>query len=133
MRRRVLFVCCLALCVFIAGTIVAQEDRHFIESKAFENRQRTGVEFNHLLHYEIIDCMDCHHDYVEIKGKKENVWDMFSGKNYCSDCHTVSGDDATGLGLMQAFHEQCVGCHQEYLRQGRNTGYIMCGECHVRP
>jgi hypothetical protein len=129
MRSRVLFVCCLALSVFIAGTIVAQEDRYFIESKAFENRQRPGVEFNHLLHYEILECTDCHHDYVD----GENIWDMYSGKNYCSDCHTVSGEDDTGMGLMQAFHEQCVGCHQETFKQGKNTGYIMCGECHVRP
>lgn len=128
MRSRVLFVCCLAMITLAAGTIVAQEDRFFIKSKAFEDRQRPGVEFNHLQHYEIIDCMECHHDYVN----GENVWDMYSGKNYCSDCHTVQGDGEV-MGLMQAFHEQCIGCHQETLARGQKTGFIMCGECHVRP
>jgi hypothetical protein len=129
MQSRVLFVCCLATIVLIAGTLVAQEDRHFIESPAFENRERPGVEFDHLLHYELYECTDCHHDYVD----GENVWSM--EKNYCSDCHTVEGhyeDDVEVMGLMEAFHEQCIDCHQEAHAQDQATGPIMCGECHVR-
>ncbi len=128
MRSRIIIVCSIALVLVIAGTLAAQEDRHFLESKAFDDRQRPGVVFKHLFHYEMIDCMDCHHDYDD----GENVWDMYSGKNYCSDCHTVQGEGKV-MGLMDAFHESCVGCHQKTLDQGQSTGPIMCGECHVRP
>ncbi|WP_459937174.1 cytochrome c3 family protein [Desulfonatronum parangueonense] len=127
MHKKVIFLCFLATIVLFSGTIVAQEDTFFIKSEAFEPRQRPGVEFNHLLHYESLECTDCHHDYVN----EENVWDMYSGKNYCSDCHTVDGNEHV-MGLMQAFHVQCIGCHQEYHSRGLHTGYIMCGECHAR-
>lgn len=127
MRSRILMVCGILVALAMAGTLAAQDDRYFLKSSAFEDRQRTGVEFNHLLHYELYECTDCHHYYEN----GENVWDMFLGKNYCSDCHTVQGDDNL-LDLMRAFHESCVGCHRETLGLGKTTGPIMCGECHVR-
>lgn len=127
MRIRTVIVACLATIVLFAGGLVAQEDRHFLESKVFVDRERPGVQFNHLLHSNSLDCMDCHHDYVN----GENVWDMYSDKNHCSDCHAVQSEGKV-IGLMQAFHESCVGCHRKTIKRGMASGPVMCGDCHVR-
>jgi hypothetical protein len=31
---------------------------------------------------------------------------------------------------LMAFHKNCIGCHENYLKWGRRTGPIICGGCH---
>jgi class III cytochrome C family protein len=33
--------------------------------------------------------------------------------------------------LEDSFHERCVGCHTERTKQGKESGPVTCGECHV--
>jgi predicted CXXCH cytochrome family protein len=75
------------------------------------------------------------------------------GGESCLECHaTVDLDPALGTAqgtgvsteieaagsvqdideLMEAAHGLCIGCHEEGLESGRETGPIACGECHVR-
>ena len=33
--------------------------------------------------------------------------------------------------LMDSFHDSCVGCHTERAKEGKESGPVTCGECHV--
>ena len=85
----------------------------------FEELERPPVEF--------------YHDKHTIALKKEG----------CGACHPQGEsdnfifrypkliDDRTEQGLMNAYHESCVGCHREISKAGRKSGFVTCGECHV--
>lgn len=108
--------------------------------------QRPLVTFDHATHLDREgDCLVCHHDYdPNDKGKeKENILDdgELSSADYedsmtldvnvedepsgfeCATCH--NDKSKTKMNSMDAFHLQCIGCHE------KNTGApVLCGECH---
>jgi hypothetical protein len=63
-------------------------------------------------------CSDCHHDYDESEGGEPQL---------CSDCHEPGGDDDAMLNRKDAFHKQCIGCHEE---SGNEPGKNDCAGCH---
>ena len=77
--------------------------------------------FNHEKHSKELGlvCSDCHHDYEE--GDP-------GGPQLCSDCHEPGGDDDAMLNRRQAFHKQCIGCHEE---SGITPGKKDCSGCHA--
>jgi hypothetical protein len=87
---------------------------------AFSSPQRPGVPFDHDRHAEDFDCTRCHHHYES----GQNLWtpDM---ETRCSACHAPG--DRGRLGLRQAWHGQCVGCHDQSPKAP-----VMCGECHIQ-
>jgi hypothetical protein len=85
-------------------------------------------------------CGDCHH---------HPPYDD-SALRACGDCHNLPPEDAEGmqvpeaclechgledpevtetemLGRGDAFHDQCIGCHQDY-----GAGAVECAACHVQ-
>lgn len=40
-------------------------------------------------------------------------------------------DETSRRGLMDSYHDSCIGCHDARLSEGRKTGPVACGECHV--
>ncbi|MEW6615795.1 MAG: sulfate respiration complex hexadecaheme cytochrome HmcA [Thermodesulfobacteriota bacterium] len=40
-------------------------------------------------------------------------------------------DDSTKQGLMNSYHDSCIGCHVETSKKGKKSGFVTCGECHV--
>jgi hypothetical protein len=71
---------------------------------------------------EVEDCWVCHHVYEDGKLLK----DESSEGEPCSACHSLEEIDSQP-GLMDAYHLNCKGCHEEIKK-----GPITCGECHVR-
>lgn len=65
-----------------------------------------------------LSCNDCHHNYYEEDGGEPQL---------CSDCHEPGVKDDFMLGRMQAFHKQCIGCHEE---SGITPGKNDCAACH---
>ena len=59
-------------------------------------------------------CADCHHTWEEDEGEPEA----------CGECHDVDGEDA--LKRSDAFHQQCLGCHQD-----DGTAPTECSACHA--
>jgi hypothetical protein len=59
-----------------------------------------------------IACKDCHHD-IEEEGAKPEA---------CSSCH----DPDAEIKLPEAFHKQCIGCHEE-----GGSGPVECSGCHL--
>lgn len=75
------------------------------------------VVFSHGFHAELTGaCGDCHHHSDDLVPP-------------CSDCHDA-GPETPGAGmpgLKVAYHQQCIGCHQEM-----GSGPLDCEGCHAR-
>ncbi len=89
---------------------------------------RGSVMFPHEFHMGEFDCMECHHDMQD----GENVLDEYDLEEdnpniLCGACHNPKEK----IERMEAFHDQCVGCHNEYKMTSDPTGPTMCGECHI--
>ncbi len=61
----------------------------------------------------------------------------------CTLCHVVQDDgylsatykplvDADPQEVMDLYHENCIGCHQEIADEGAKAGPVACGDCHLR-
>ncbi|MFW6387268.1 MAG: cytochrome c3 family protein [Thermodesulfobacteriota bacterium] len=98
-----------------------------LESPIIKEREDhyAGVRFNHAQHAASVDdCSVCHHKRpeqdVEFSPNPELV--------RCSACHQHSFDTEypERLGLKAAYHQRCIGCHEE-----ENRGPQVCADCHL--
>lgn len=64
-----------------------------------------------------ISCRDCHHMLEE--GDTD--------AQLCLECHEVDSEDQDVPKRSEAFHQQCINCHQEI-----EAGPRECDMCHVR-
>lgn len=80
------------------------------------------VRFMHMKHAAVLgDCLVCHHHRPKDTKALETT--------ACASCHQGAFDprDRDRIGLKAAYHQQCMGCHQE-----RNKGPVGCTECHPK-
>jgi len=72
------------------------------------------VQFDHMEHVGDygLSCNDCHHNLSE--GETE--------PDTCGSCHLPDADDP--IKRSEAFHNQCIGCHQ-------GGGPTKCNGCHL--
>lgn len=116
----------VCLMFFWSAAGFSQSDMQVVDNPAFENKQRPAAVFVHDKHNEqaeIYDCSVCHHVYEN----GELVEGAMSVGQGCADCHSLEGDDENPMGLMEAYHQQCIACHQQ-----EEEGPLACGECHVK-
>lgn len=82
------------------------------------------VLFNHQLHSSEagygLTCLDCHHTMEE--------GDTAEDVQACDECHDPDEGDEDTPKLVDAFHQQCAGCHEEY---GAGPTEKECSACHV--
>ena len=86
-------------------------------SEVFGSLDRPAVAFQHEQHVEKLegeDCTVCHEKDAEGALVPSFARDL---------------DDAGDL--MDAFHDQCIGCHRERVKEGDSAGPRSCGGCHV--
>jgi hypothetical protein len=62
-------------------------------------------------------CGECHHTLAPHE---------YDQAGSCIECHALESDDEDMPNRADAFHQQCIACHQEY-----GAGPIDCSECHV--
>lgn len=109
---------------------------------AHVSRQRPPVVFNHDSHMGNNECRQCHHRYengknVLVEDELASVTpdgvmtlDISSQKELngikCASCHN-SRNKINKIGIRDAFHRQCIGCHE-----AKSAGPVLCGECHKR-
>lgn len=115
----------MAVALALALPAFSQEDMKVIAPDAFGTLTRPAATFVHDEHNEKAgaeDCVLCHH------GGADGVQDTSSSTEGtpCADCHAVKAAPGA-TSLTRAYHQQCIGCHQE---QGK--GPLACGQCHVR-
>ncbi|MCP4694749.1 MAG: cytochrome C, partial [Desulfobacterales bacterium] len=88
--------------------------------KDFGSLERPGVPFFHDRHTEALekkgkDCQTCHlTDEERLSAKFKRLAD--TGKEE----------------VMNAYHDNCIGCHKEMKSAGDKTGPVECGECHLK-
>jgi hypothetical protein len=96
---------------------------------SFKGKQRSPVSFKHALHMESLECLKCHHRYE----KGENVLDEDELEGDAKDVKCLScHKEESKTTLKKAFHHQCMGCHMDLRKQGKNTGPELCGQCHPK-
>ena len=88
--------------------------------------RRAPVSFTHEYHAGGIRCLTCHHDFKN----GNNILDpgrLTPGDPsiQCETCHV------TPKALQQAFHRQCITCHDQLKRKGPAGAPRLCGECHA--
>jgi len=125
---KTLSCCLLALTVLVPGAQAAAETptrdigpgmvvMGFPQNLGAE--ERPPIEFNHRAHTTILGtdgCPKCH--VVDDKGLSPAL------------AATTGIDDRDRL--IDAFHNNCLGCHKERAAASLESGPITCGECHVR-
>jgi hypothetical protein len=98
----------------------------------FLNYQRPPVQFlekYHDLHMDNEDCLECHHKYKNGKNiLNEDDLEDENAETSCASCH----NNKVKLNLQQAYHEQCIGCHERLSAKNIKSGPVLCGKCHVR-
>ncbi len=90
------------------------------------------------------DCSLCHHIYDLEEKTKELALVYEKGTEqscyYCHDFTKKRGPELTkivniakqrNLNLEKSFHLLCINCHLENKNQGKDTGPIVCAECHT--
>jgi len=80
------------------------------------------VRFMHMKHATVVkDCLVCHHHRPAEADAPEAV--------RCSACHQKSFSSKTQgrVGLKAAYHQQCMGCHEEMAE-----GPVGCMDCHAK-
>lgn len=106
-----------------------------------------GVEFDHALHLDVTsDCAVCHHHTTgaalqDSQCAKCHKGGEIQAKVACRDCHVKEPFSANHLqakkgdsqryhndqlGLKGAYHQSCLGCHQQM------NGPTGCQDCHSR-
>jgi hypothetical protein len=115
--------------VFISFTILSAKTD---PNNDVAHHQRPPVLFlekYHDQHMENQDCLECHHKYET----GENILDEGDLEEgdpeiLCASCH----NNKVKYNLQQAFHRQCIGCHDRLCAAKMKTGPSLCGECHIR-
>ncbi len=116
-------VFCLAGIVSVSSLYAQPETIDFCQDK-----ERGPVTFPHEQHMDGYECLDCHHDMQN----GENVLDegdLEEGNPsaQCSSCHNSKAK----IKAREAFHRQCMGCHDRFKMTTQTTGPSLCGECHI--
>ncbi len=93
-----------------------------IDAEVFGELERPPVRFDHDRHTAELgaeDCGLCHRE---------------DGKNPAIDFEFTfpKNADQTDRGaLTDAFHDACIGCHKQRIKERKDAGPVTCGECHV--
>ncbi len=87
--------------------------------KSSVDLERPPVQFKHDAHVEAVgqsgkDCSTCHKQQENglLSQKFMRLW------------------KSKGAELMELYHEGCIGCHQKFRDEGKESGPITCGDCH---
>ena len=125
---------CQAVLLLLSGSAIhlyAQPDEIWFDNPSvFGSNQRSAVFFNHDVHMETHECLECHHDYHNGRNVLDESDLEEDGRNTCINCHT---DDAT-INLKNAFHRQCILCHRRHNKENEMPVSlpVTCAACHPK-
>ncbi len=128
----------IAIVCYAAFPVEAPEEpiRLMYQTKAgkvlFDHQTHTGDKGYGL------DCFDCHHHPPEDESALVGCGDCHLPKpeegvhpESCLECHEAEDiEDSEYPKRSDAFHEQCMQCHEEY-EKGPTSSSEDCGKCHV--
>lgn len=120
--------CVVFPAVFVVSFILSVSSVLYAQPEEIElcvDKNRGPVLFPHELHMDGYDCLDCHHDYQDGKNVLEDAEE--ADDLTCASCHNAEAK----IKVREAFHGQCMGCHDRYKMTTKKTGPSLCGECHI--
>jgi hypothetical protein len=125
----------IAGCVLLAGASFtaadSPPDEIMIDNEGYTADKKGPAPFSHKKHAEDYQaaCTDCHHDYQDGK----NVWTQNDPVKKCVECHNPVKEEAEGLDLKKAFHDNCKDCHKQAVADGKtNAPDKKCTGCHAK-
>ena len=131
MRRTNIAIAAFAVVILCAFTLTghAQSPTMVLNhAKDFGGLKRGAVAFTHDKHTEAykLECTSCHHKY-DPKQPGKNLWEM-GDETSCAACHGGAKPTAK-LSLQDAYHKNCIACHQNPAGKLKN-GPRSCAGCH---
>lgn len=93
-------------------------------SGLFKDLERPPVKFYHDKHSAALKeegCGICHPE-----NKNKNI----KGKYVYT--YPKVRDEASKEALMDSYHQNCLGCHNKRIKEGKKAGAVTCGGCHVK-
>ncbi|MBN2041111.1 MAG: cytochrome c3 family protein [Spirochaetes bacterium] len=130
MNIKILYITAFIIIGVMPLFLSAQSDEMIINNVGvFKKHTRPLVHFSHFKHQYMdeVSCTDCHHIFFLGKNVLDPDYLIEGGKSIkCSYCHKSQSD------LRQAYHKQCIACHDKYAKAGKKAGPGTCGECHVK-
>ena len=133
MRKKVLFliagIVSISLVAGIDILVATDAPEVIILGDGFDFTMKPAVTFSHKKHavdYKLA-CTDCHHIFKN----GENVFKEGDPAQKCLDCHDPTESKGNVMKLMLAFHKNCMDCHKELEKVGKNAGPTeKCDDCH---
>jgi len=124
MKKAVMWGVAALLGIFIGVAIAQGPDVVVIDNK-YTAKKKEPVPLTHKKHavdYKI-GCKECHHEWDQKPGTQPKK---------CSACHKEQAQGKI-VGLMQAYHKNCMDCHKDLQKQGKPTGpTTKCNDCHKK-
>ncbi|MEA2109517.1 MAG: cytochrome c3 family protein [Pseudomonadota bacterium] len=84
-----------------------------------EKMKKPPVPFSHTKHAKV-ECSKCHH-----------TWKGEGTPKGCGECHKDK-KEGKKLGLKNAAHKTCRGCHRKLKKAGEKYGPTRCSKCHLK-
>ena len=108
----------------------------FVDGVSLDHQERPSVQFPHDLHTEVMkerkeDCSLCHpaHPDGRLSFSYQRLDDRGKEGGDSTNVRVVNiGDDE----IIDLYHDNCIGCHQETADTGAAAGPLACGDCHRR-
>ncbi len=139
--RALRFICSLAIVLFIVGVLSYSAFSRKAPDPPLRMMFKVAVGdvlFDHHAHMSVpgygLDCKDCHHHPAEDDTDTRACSECHPAKTgktppqACGDCHDADEiEDQEMLKTGDAFHGQCISCHQDF-----GAGPVECSGCHVK-
>lgn len=100
---------------------------------------KTPVEFPHKAHFELTDCVTCHHTSEGLTAETAGTMEVAT----CASCHVEPEEATTPLCSEKSlkknpYHISCVGCHKAEKKVAKEAGTefaapTKCTACHPKP
>ena len=127
--RRLHFISVWVIIVALAPTHAWPQNENegimVLKSREFVTHEEPLVRFDHYFHENFIQCLVCHHDFKVFSNRNEKIGTK------CSSCHKREPNEDIPVPLLEAFHGNCIDCHQKHLDRGQSSGPVDCGDCHL--
>lgn len=115
MRRSAILSLTIVFLVSLAAALAVAEQNKGAEQMELEGGTRGPVPFPHRQH-------------------QDNLTD-------CDACHVLFPQEAGAIGKLKAdgtlkrqqvMNKQCIACHRDNKREGKDSGPTLCSQCHQR-
>lgn len=103
----------------VAPAVPAVEARFVTVPEVFSQLERPPVRFDHDKHTVALEPQGC------------DVCHRADARGDFSFTYAIAEGPAGKTAAMNAFHDDCIGCHTRRTREGEKAGPVTCGECHV--